>query len=89
MGEKKESLSQVDVKVHRREEDNFTKIDPNLSANLPDATGGSIESLVKTQMGVTSNNELSSQYRVRGGNFDENMVYVNDIVFSLFSFTSV
>ena len=30
-------------------------------------------------MGVTSNNELSSQYRVRGGNFDENLVYVNDI----------
>lgn len=79
MEEKQESLSQVDVKVNRREEDNFTKIDPNLSANLPDATGGSIESLVKTQMGVTSNNELSSQYRVRGGNFDENMVYVNDI----------
>ena len=36
-------------------------------------------SLIKTLPGVSSNNELSSQYSVRGGNFDENLVYVNDI----------
>ena len=46
---------------------------------LPDVSGGNIEGLVKSQIGVSSNNELSSQYRVRGGNYDENMVYVNDI----------
>lgn len=41
--------------------------------------GGSLESLIKTLPGVSSANELSSQYSVRGGNFDENLVYVNDI----------
>lgn len=39
----------------------------------------SIESLIKTLPGVSSANELSSQYSVRGGNYDENLVYVNDI----------
>ncbi|HWY12539.1 MAG TPA: TonB-dependent receptor [Bacteroidia bacterium] len=56
----------------------MTRIDPKLFYQLPTA-GGSIEDLIKTQMGVTSNNELSSSYSVRGGNFDENLVYVNDI----------
>lgn len=41
--------------------------------------GGSFESILKTLPGVTSNNELSSQYNVRGGNYDENLIYVNDI----------
>lgn len=45
---------------------------------IPNA-GGGIEGLIKTQIGVSSNNELSSGYSVRGGNFDENLVYVNDI----------
>ncbi|TLX74155.1 TonB-dependent receptor [Labilibacter sediminis] len=76
---KAESIETVDVKAERGENQNFTKIDSKLATKLPDATGGSIEALVKTQMGVSSNNELSSQYRVRGGNFDENLVYVNDI----------
>ena len=46
--------------------------------NLP-SVNQSIEALIKTMPGVTSNNELSSQYSVRGGNFDENLVYVNDV----------
>jgi len=46
---------------------------------LPTASGNSIEALLKTEMGVSSGNELSSQYNVRGGNYDENLVYVNDI----------
>lgn len=41
--------------------------------------GGSLESLIKTLPGVSSANELSAQYSVRGGNFDENLIYVNDI----------
>lgn len=41
--------------------------------------GGSFENILKTLPGVTSNNELSSQYNVRGGNYDENLIYVNDI----------
>ena len=75
---KTETIETVEVTAKETDQ-NFTSIDSKLSANLPDATGGSIEALVKTQMGVSSNNELSSQYRVRGGNFDENLVYVNDI----------
>ena len=41
--------------------------------------GGGIESIIKSLGGVSSGNELSSQYNVRGGNFDENLIYVNDI----------
>lgn len=57
---------------------NLNTIDPKLAMMIPTASGG-IEALVKTFAGVTSNNELSSQYSVRGGNFDENLVYVNDV----------
>lgn len=47
-------------------------------SQLPNASGN-FEALIKTLPGVASSNELSSQYSVRGGNFDENLVYVNDI----------
>ncbi len=77
--QKDEAIDEVKVSGDVKEQQNFEKIDARIAAQLPDATGGSIESLVKTQMGVSANNELSSQYRVRGGNFDENLVYVNDI----------
>jgi hypothetical protein len=46
---------------------------------IPDPAGGSIESLVVTYAGVSSGNELSSQYSVRGGSYDENIVYVNGL----------
>ena len=46
---------------------------------MPDATGNGVESIIATQAGVSSHNEMSSQYNVRGGNFDENSVYVNGI----------
>lgn len=45
----------------------------------PDASGGSVESIITTMAGVSSGNELSSQYSVRGGSFDENSVYINGI----------
>jgi hypothetical protein len=57
---------------------NLTRIDPRTVSALPTA-GGGLEALLKTMPGVVSNNELSSQYSVRGGNYDENLVYVNDI----------
>jgi len=57
---------------------NLNTIDPKLATMIPSAAGG-IEALVKTFPGVASNNELSSQYSVRGGNYDENLVYVNDV----------
>ncbi len=60
-------------------DESFQKLNSKNVALLPDASGGNIDALVKTQMGVSSNNELSSQYRVRGGNYDENSIYVNDV----------
>lgn len=57
---------------------NVTRIDPKSASVIPSASG-SVETLIKSQPGVSSNNELSSQYSVRGGNYDENLVYVNDI----------
>ena len=51
------------------------KVNPRDAINIPTPTGG-IESLIKILVG--SNNELTSQYSVRGGNYDENLIYVND-----------
>ncbi|MGE5383300.1 MAG: TonB-dependent receptor [Omnitrophica WOR_2 bacterium] len=56
----------------------LTPLDPRLAVTIPSPSGG-LEALIKTFPGVTSNNELSSQYNVRGGNYDENLVYVNDV----------
>ena len=56
----------------------LTRLDAKQATLLP-TMGGGVETLIKTLPGVVSNNELSSQYRVRGGNFDENLVYVNGI----------
>ena len=57
---------------------NLSRINPKNAEIIPSVSGG-IEALIKTLPGVSSNNELSSQYTVRGGNYDENLVYVNDI----------
>ncbi len=54
-------------------------IRPEHTTILLDVSGNAVENMVKTMMGVSSNNELSSQYNVRGGNFDENLIYINDI----------
>jgi len=72
-------LAEVVVTEQRRNSGNVTRIDPKFVDVLPDAATGAVEALIKTLPGVSSNNELSSQYTVRGGNFDENLVYVNDV----------
>jgi hypothetical protein len=72
-------LAEVVVTEQRRIGRNVTRIDPRYLNIIPDAATGGVEALIKTLPGVSTNNELSSQYTVRGGNFDENMVYVNDI----------
>lgn len=74
---KQNLLQDVKVTGTRPASPHTQKIDPEFVRQLPSAAGPGIEGLVRSQMGVTSNNELSSQYRVRGGNFDENLVYVN------------
>ncbi|MCX6236818.1 MAG: carboxypeptidase-like regulatory domain-containing protein [Bacteroidia bacterium] len=59
-------------------DNNLVTIPQKLTERLP-AMAGSVETLIKTLPGVSNNNELSSQYSVRGGNYDENLVYVNGI----------
>jgi TonB-dependent Receptor Plug Domain len=56
----------------------ITNIEPEVIRKIPGANAG-IENILKTLPGVYSNNELSTQYAVRGGNYDENLVYVNEI----------
>ena len=58
--------------------DGVTTIDPVVIRKIPGANAG-IENIIKTLPGVYSNNELSTSYAVRGGNYDENLVYVNEI----------
>lgn len=58
-----------------RREAGLVNINPKNAINIP-SPGGGIESLIKIIVG--SNNELTSQYSVRGGNYDENLIYVND-----------
>jgi hypothetical protein len=61
-----------------RDKVSMQTIDPKTASSLPNASG-SFEAILKTMPGVTSNNEMSSQYNVRGGNYDQNLIYVNDI----------
>ncbi len=74
-----QELEEVRVTENRRKSGNIERIDAKMVDVLPTAGSGGVEALIKTLPGVSSNNELSSQYSVRGGNFDENLVYVNDI----------
>ncbi len=73
----KNNIGQVDIVSENRSTE-ITRIDPKNIFYIP-SPSGNIEDIIKTQIGVSSNNELSSGYSVRGGNFDENLVYVNDI----------
>ena len=75
--EDQQNLQQVEVIGRQTNNYHSQRIDPLHVRSLPSAAGPGIEGVVRSQMGVASNNELSSQYRVRGGNFDENLVYVN------------
>lgn len=71
------ALQEVVVQGQSRQVNSLQRINTSDIHLLPDPTGGSIEALLVTFAGVSSNNELSSQYSVRGGNYDENLVYVN------------
>ncbi|EGV43933.2 TonB-dependent receptor [Bizionia argentinensis JUB59] len=62
----------------RKDVAGIVTFEPETIRNIPGANSG-VENLLKTLPGVSSNNELSTQYSVRGGNFDENLVYVNGI----------
>lgn len=79
MQKKTRDLQEVVVTEFRRQQGTLQTIDAKDFKLMPDASGGSIESMLATFAGVNSSNELSSQYSVRGGNFDENIVYINGI----------
>lgn len=74
----KNIIDGVNIVYEKNRNVELTTIDPKNHFSIPSPTGN-LEDLLKTQMGVSSNNELTSGYSVRGGNFDENLVYVNDI----------
>jgi hypothetical protein len=71
-------LEDIIVKDQKSRKNNLSRIKTKHVEVIP-GSGGGIESVLKTLPGVSSANELSSQYSVRGGNFDENLVYVNGI----------
>jgi len=73
-----EILTGVDVIDERSREDSKIDIDARM-LEFQSGPNTGVEGLIKTLPGVVSNSELSSQYSVRGGNFDENLVYVNGI----------
>lgn len=74
-----EQLAEVEVKGIQRQQDMMERVDASTRRVIPDISGGGIESLLITFAGVSQTNEMSSQYNVRGGSFDENAVYVNGI----------
>ena len=73
------ALQEVEVVDKERQMGGTQKLKADRLRLQPSASGNGIEDMIKSQAGVSSNNELSSQYNVRGGNFDENSVYVNGI----------
>ncbi|MFZ4436180.1 MAG: TonB-dependent receptor [Flavobacterium psychrophilum] len=79
LSDKAESLGEVTVTAgNRKRIQGITVIEPEVIRKIPGANAG-IENIIKTLPGVNSNNELSTQYSVRGGNYDENLVYVNEV----------
>ncbi len=68
----------VIISGQRKRAEGITIIEPEVIRRIPGANAG-VENILKTLPGVYSNNELSTQYAVRGGNYDENLVYVNEI----------
>jgi len=73
------ALGGIEVTDYQKQTSGMQRIDRDAYKLAPDASGGSVESMLSTMAGVNSNNELSSQYRVRGGTYDENSVYINGI----------
>ncbi|QBN20040.1 TonB-dependent receptor [Flavobacterium nackdongense] len=79
MNDKDEQMGEVVITVNNKKRvQGVTVIEPELIRKIPGANAG-VENILKSLPGVNSNNELSTQYAVRGGNYDENLVYVNEI----------
>ncbi|MBE0424982.1 MAG: carboxypeptidase-like regulatory domain-containing protein, partial [Lutibacter sp.] len=70
-----EIINEVIVKDIKKDAQGLIIVNPSDIAKIPGANQG-VENILMTLPGVNNNNELSTQYNVRGGNFDENLVYV-------------
>ena len=79
MSNSEEQMGEVFVSSkNRKRVQGIATIDVTAIKKVPGANAG-VENILKTLPGVNSNNELSTQYAVRGGNYDENLVYVNEV----------
>ena len=74
-----ESLQEVTITERRRQTTATEQLDIKDIKNAPSVTGNAVEEMIQQQAGVSTHNELSSQYNVRGGSFDENVVYINNV----------
>lgn len=72
-------LREVEVIGYRQSSNGMQTFDTESFKLSPDVSGGSVEAMITTMPGVNSSNEMSSQYSVRGGSFDENSVYINGV----------
>ena len=72
-------MGEVVVSEVRRQMGSTQELTTKDLKRMPSTSGNAVEELVATQAGVATHNELSSQYNVRGGSFDENCVYVNGV----------
>ena len=73
------TLDELEVTGFRNNINGMQTFDTEAFKLSPDVSGGSIEAMISTMPGVNSSNEMSSQYSVRGGSFDENSVYINGV----------
>ena len=74
-----QDFTEFQFRDRRLDRPTLISIDPKTVDALPSPNAGVERTLLFQAIGVSSTNELSSQYNVRGGNFDENLVYVNDV----------
>ncbi len=72
-------LTEIEITEYKKDVTTMGKISIDQIRRSPDVSGGSVESVITTMAGVNSSNEMSSQYSVRGGSFDENSVYINGV----------
>ena len=72
-------LDEVIITQRRRQTGQSEELDTKDMKTMPSSTGNAVEELIQSQAGVSTHSELSSQYNVRGGSFDENSVYINNV----------
>ena len=77
--EDNQELQEISVTERRRQAGTTQELDVKDVKQSPSTTGNAVEEMIQQQAGVSTHNELSSQYNVRGGSFDENSVYINNV----------